>query len=357
LEGLVPNGDTPGQVIVGQALLQISGSRPVELSLTVRSEASEVTRVRVIAARTAAADRLVHDEATLSLTVPAGTGVPVFLVAERPAMTGPGRHGAFEPVVLERLTIDGRAVDPLATTLRQRLAPLPPRAYLDSYDRIVANSEFTRLWIGRRWGRDSSVLHPPVRMRAGGEKEQVIVSVGRFFGEHAGHSKRQLEMVRAFRQLIERGLHGWRLVLIGGCDAAHRDYAMAVKREALGLPVEVRLNAPGEVLDDALARASIYWHAAGLGVDVERHPDGVEHFGIAPIEAMSAGAVPVVYGVGGPAEVVEHGVSGLHFRTLDELVERTYDLIGAPERLAVLRAAAVERARDFSLDHFEAATV
>jgi SAM-dependent methyltransferase len=194
-------------------------------------------------------------------------------------------------------------------------------------------------------------------MRAGGDKEQLIVSVGRFFAEHAGHSKKQLEMVRAFRHLVERGLSGWRLVLIGGCSAEHRDYAMAVKREAIGLPVEVRLNAPGEVLDDALARASIYWHAAGLGVDPERDPDDVEHFGIAPIEAMSAGAVPIVYGVGGPGDVVDHGVSGLHFRTLDELVDRTSALIADPARLAALRRGAIERSHDFSLDHFRTATV
>jgi hypothetical protein len=30
---------------------------------------------------------------------------------------------------------------------------------------------------------------------------------------------------------------GWRLHLVGGCSPEDRDYAMAVKREALGLPV------------------------------------------------------------------------------------------------------------------------
>jgi glycosyltransferase involved in cell wall biosynthesis len=357
LGGLVRAAGRSGCVIAGQALLQMSSTRPVELGLTLRSEAARGTRLQVIVGRAVAEDRLVRDDANVTLTIPPGVGVPVFLIATRPDVSAPGGPGAHRALALEQITIDGRSVDPLAATLRQRLAPLPPRAYLETYDRIVANSEFTRLWIGRRWGRDCSVLHPPVRMRARGDKEPLIVSVGRFFGEHAGHTKRQLEMVQAFRRIVDGGLDGWRLVLIGGCDAAHREYAMAVKREALGLPVEVRLNAPGDVLDEALAHASIYWHAAGLGLDAERHPDGVEHFGIAPIEAMSAGAVPIVYGVGGPAEVVEHGVSGLHFRTIDELVESTQGLIATPSRLAALCEAAIARARDFSLDRFKAATV
>ncbi|MCB0985891.1 MAG: hypothetical protein KDB06_14670, partial [Ilumatobacter sp.] len=102
----------------------------------------------------------------------------------------------------------------------------------------------------------------PVRMRAAGPKEQLIVSVGRFFGEGSGHSKRQLELVRAFRMMVEQGLVGWRLVLIGGCSGKDREYAMAVRREAAGLPVEVRLSAPGSVVDAHLAAASVYWHGA-----------------------------------------------------------------------------------------------
>ncbi|HWC67351.1 MAG TPA: hypothetical protein VG478_04730, partial [Acidimicrobiales bacterium] len=236
-------GRRRGWVVEGQALLQVTSARPTELGIALDAGTSASTRLRIVAGRTIVDERLIDGDATVDVTLPAAVALSVFLIADT---QGEGQ-GLHVPLLIERIALDGQPIDPLKATLRQRLAPLPPRAFLDSYDQIVANSGFTREWIGRRWGRDASVLHPPVRMRAGGDKEQLIVSVGRFFAEHAGHSKKQLEMVRAFRHLVERGLSGWRLVLIGGCSAEHRDYAMAVKREAIGLPVEVRLNAPGEV--------------------------------------------------------------------------------------------------------------
>jgi glycosyltransferase involved in cell wall biosynthesis len=78
----------------------------------------------------------------------------------------------------------------------------------------------------------------------------------------------------------------------------------------------------------------------------------MEHFGISIVEAMSAGAVPVVLGVAGPAEVVVPGVSGRHFVGLSDLVAQTVELIGDPAELSRLSAGAVERAQYFGLDAF-----
>jgi glycosyltransferase involved in cell wall biosynthesis len=183
-------------------------------------------------------------------------------------------------------------------------------------------------------------------------KERMILSIGRFFGAASGHSKKQVELVRAFRRLVGTGLDGWRLVLVGGCDAEHRDYAMQVRREAAGLPVEVRFNAPGSVVQDLLGRAALYWHGAGWGEDEDAHPDRMEHFGIAVVEAMSAGAVPLVFGAAGPAEVVVDGVSGRHFRTEAELVARTRELVDDEALRRRFAEAAVARAREFAWDRF-----
>ena len=62
-------------------------------------------------------------------------------------------------------------------------------AYLDSYDRILANSHYTQRWIERLWHRDSDVLHPPVTLVPPGDKERVILSVGRFFVPGTGHNE------------------------------------------------------------------------------------------------------------------------------------------------------------------------
>ncbi len=95
------------------------------------------------------------------------------------------------------------------------------------------------------------------------------------------------------------------------------------KRAAIGHRVEVHINAPGALVEQLLGEASIYWHAAGFGEDPRRHPDRFEHFGIALVEAMAAGAAPVVYGAAGPAEIVRDGVDGDHWRARSELIAIT----------------------------------
>lgn len=269
-----------------------------------------------------------------------------------PVVLGEDRPDRAELRLVE-LRANGAVVPAGQLSVRERLVTPDHTAFLRSYQRVVALSDYTLGWTRTWWGRGDAVVSPPVVMRDAAEKTNLIVSVGRFFDERSGHSKRQLELVRAFRMLIDGGLEGWRLVLIGGCSPADREYAMAVRREAEGLPVEVRLSAPGAVLDQHIAQAAIYWHAAGYGSDLSLHPDRAEHFGIAPIEAMSAGAVPVVFGAGGPAEVVQHERNGLHFHTLDELVQHTLRLVHDLPLRTRLSEAAVERAHEYDRAHFE----
>ena len=221
-----------------------------------------------------------------------------------------------------------------------------------SYGTIVANSAFTQGWVRRRWGLDSTVLHPPVRMREPGTKERSILNVGRFFGEGLGHSKRQLDLVTAFRQLVDGRLAGWTLHLAGGCSHEGRSYLDAVRQRAEGYPVELHVDASGSEIDRLYQAAAIYWHASGLGVDPERRPDVLEHFGISTVEAMSAGAVPVVVGLGGLVETVRHGVDGYHFQTIDGLASITVRLAGDPGAVARLSASARRRAQAFSVGAF-----
>jgi glycosyltransferase involved in cell wall biosynthesis len=229
-------------------------------------------------------------------------------------------------------------------------------SFVDSYDLVLGNSHYTSKWIEKRWDRSAVTHYPPVEMRETSDhKEKVILSVGRFFGEESGHCKQQLRLVEAFGKVVDRGVRDWRLVLVGAADRTHREYALAVRRAAAGLPIDVLLNADFGTLNQELARASLYWHATGLGADLNEFPERAEHFGIAPVEAMSTGAIPIVFAAGGPVEVVEHGVSGFHFRTTDELVEYTLEIIGSSEKQRqTLSRAASQRAKDFTSDRFAA---
>jgi glycosyltransferase involved in cell wall biosynthesis len=226
--------------------------------------------------------------------------------------------------------------------------------FIPTYRHYLANSAFTAAWVERLWGVSADVLHPPVRPSvAPGDKRELIVSLGRFFDPAHGHSKKQLELLEAFVEMERSGTaEGWELALIGGCDAANREYALAARRGALGHRVRVHVNAPGALVERALASASLYWHAAGLGEDPERHPHRFEHFGIALVEAMAAGAVPVVYDAAGPAEIVRDDVDGRLWHTTAELVDITARLIADPAERARLAKGALVRAADFGAERF-----
>ena len=233
------------------------------------------------------------------------------------------------------------------------LASRPAGDFVATYQEIVSISEFTRRWVRRWWERDSRVIYPPVAFATGGDhREPLILSVGRFFDERFGHSKKQLELVRAFRTLVTRRLPGWELHLVGGCQRRHAEYLTRVRAEAQGLPVHFHIEAPGAKLRELYRRAGIYWHAAGLGESERRHPERLEHFGISTVEAMGAGAVPIVVGKAGQAEIVQHEVNGYHVRSLGELAARTLQVAQDPGLRGRLADAARRRAGEFSTKRF-----
>ncbi len=87
--------------------------------------------------------------------------------------------------------------------------------------------------------------------------------------------------------------------------ARYRDATLA-RREALGLGDRVKVV-------DHRADVSGALHA----LDVVAMPSRGEPFGMALLEAMAAGRPVVASDSGGPREIVEHGKSGLLFRTGD----------------------------------------
>ncbi len=320
------------------------GTIPVDLHVAGRPVArAEVSRP---------AGRLARRAVPVAFEVEgAGPGAPVELRIESPTAAAPdtSRRQLGVAVVGVRL---GRGLPARLRAWYPWLGGSRPWAdFLASYDEVVANSEFTRAHIESAWEVPATVLNPPVTMFEGTIKEPMIVSVGRFFAAHDGHSKKQLEMVRAFADLCDR-VGGWSLHLVGGVDDDGAGYLQQVQAAAAGLPVTVHPNASLTELGDLYGRASIYWHATGLGESLTRHPDRFEHFGITTVEAMSAGAVPIVIGRAGQLETVEHGRTGYHWSTLAELVERTESVIADPALRERLAAAATDAARAYSFSAF-----
>jgi glycosyltransferase involved in cell wall biosynthesis len=185
-----------------------------------------------------------------------------------------------------------------------------------------------------------------------GAVKPFILSVGRFFAGQ--HNKRHLAMIAAFRRLIDGGLRGWDLHLVGGLTPGpeHARYLEQVRAAARGYPIHIEVGLPFADLVTRYQTAAIYWHAAGYGEDEDRRPITAEHFGITTVEAMAGGCVPVVIAHGGQVELVTHGVNGYLWRTLDELCTYTQALIGDPARRAQMAEVAKASAGRFDEAHF-----
>jgi len=145
-------------------------------------------------------------------------------------------------------------------------------------DVLVANSRFTASRIRRYWGRAAEVLHPPVavqRFRWDQCRDDVYLSLCRLVP-----NKRVEVVVEAFNRT------GLPLVVIGDGPERRRLEAMAGPRiRFLGRCSQAEAN-------HWLERCRAYVYA------------GLEDFGIAPVEAMAAGAPVIAYGAGGLCDSV-----------------------------------------------------
>lgn len=226
---------------------------------------------------------------------------------------------------------------------------------IESYDRVLSISKFSQRWTQKYWSFRPDVLYPPVAIddfSPAKTKKNIIAHVGRFFV--GGHSKKQLELVRVFKKLVENGHLDWELHLIGGVAEGnlHQRYIQTIKQEAEGYPVFFHFDATFRELQEVLSLAKLYWHATGLDEDEDSKPISMEHFGITTVEAMASGCVPLVIKRGGQPEIVTPG-AGYIWETREELLEKTTQLIANPTELKQMSKAAIERSKHFSKQNFK----
>ncbi|CBE67385.1 MAG: glycosyltransferase [Candidatus Methylomirabilis oxygeniifera] len=274
-------------------------------------------------------------------------------VRELGVMLGWARStNGFEPLhwLLSKLIPD---VD---MRLQNQVELLSGQLHLERYQTICAVSRYTQRWIERYWRRESDLLYPPVDGASGETraKRNVILSVGRFFDGH--HNKKHFEMVKAFQEMCDAGLRGWELILVGGThgEEIHQTYLERLKQACVGYPISILTDIPFVTIKELYATSALYWHATGYDEDESRVPERLEHFGMATVEAMAAGCVPVVIGKAGQIEIIEDGRSGFLWNTLDDLKRHSLTLIRDERLRRRLAEGAVTRSRDFSRDVFVA---
>jgi len=227
---------------------------------------------------------------------------------------------------------------------------------VDKYDYLITNSNYGTFWLKEKWGLETTLrLYPPVDMFNNSSqlnnKDKLILSVARF--EYGG-SKKQAEMVQAFGNLCQRDKKikdDWKLILAGGSSEGNPyfDRVRQVVNTFHDADIELMTNLTNKELKDLYCKAAIFWHACGLG---ETNPHLVEHFGMTTVEAMQNYCVPIVIDGGGQREIVEHGISGFRFRTLDELMSYTAKIINNPKLREDLARNSHERSFLFTSDIF-----
>jgi len=228
----------------------------------------------------------------------------------------------------------------------------PDRTDIDlrSYHVVTANSQFTNKWISKRWGYPAEVVYsacqnmgPPMM------KEKIILNVGRFC-DTGGHHKRQEILLHAFKDLVDDGVHDWKLELVGTIE--DREFIERLHSNAAGYPVRIRPGLEFNELQQAYQKSSIYWHATGFGTSEAKHPGKQEHFGISIIEAMSAGAVPIAFNSGGPREVIDPAINGFLWNDQEELKALSTRLIKVPQLLQSMASSAVLHSRTFDVTSY-----
>ncbi|MBN4094673.1 glycosyltransferase [Methylobacterium sp. OT2] len=199
-------------------------------------------------------------------------------------------------------------------------------------------------------------VYPPVDIISGvsarGDVKRIL-NVGRFGPD--GHCKRQDVMVEVFKQICGCEDRSIELHLAGslGTDDRSREYFFNLKDMSDGLKVYFHVNVSARDLRDLYLRSDIYWHMTGANDSFSLSPERFEHFGITIVEAMSAGCIPIVIGCGGPAEIVEDGVSGFHVPDKNALLRSTISVFDMPlPDVASYRMAAVARADKFTYERF-----
>jgi len=211
------------------------------------------------------------------------------------------------------------------------------RRSADAVDHFIANSAFVAERIRRIYGRESTVIHPPVNTAFFSDPGRPgASSPRRDYYLCAGQVTPYKRIDLAVRACIKLGR---RLVVAGDGPELKR-----VRQAAGGSPlVTFEGRCTGERLRE------LFTHARALVFP------GIEDFGIVPLEAQAAGTPVIAFGQGGALETVLPGRTGLFFP------EQTPDaLAGAIEEFEAVSAwdAAVctAHAAKFNPDRFRTET-
>jgi len=243
---------------------------------------------------------------------------------------------------------------------------------LTTYDTVYLNSKYTEAWYYRYLTDKREIISrlpnvrntlflpkiihfPPsfenyrgtVRIR---DSVRNIIVLGRVF--QGTQSKRHDLAIQAFKTLRRSFEHKISLFMVGQIATGQEHYAESLHTKAMqDENIYTYFSVVPEVLQKLISKADMVWSLTGLEADHMNHPADAEHFGIALLECMSAGLVPIVANVGGPVEILDGFPEYLRVNSVDQLVWATELVVNSgSETVRELSTRAVERATQLSAD-------
>lgn len=190
---------------------------------------------------------------------------------------------------------------------------------------FISNSRYTSFWLNQ-WKIKNIVIEPYIEEKfyyQNEKKEKIILSVGRFF-PHL-HSKNQQKIINTFLNLKKTNklFSSYQLVLAGGLKDEDKNYFKSLKKIVKNDQSIIFLpNIKTNKLINLYKKSKYFWHFTGLGVNENKNPEMVEHFGIAPFEAMVAGCLTFCHNSGGPKIILKNKFSEFLFNNEDDLIKK-----------------------------------
>jgi len=215
----------------------------------------------------------------------------------------------------------------------------------------ICYSKFVKSIIDKEYGIESKVVYPPVETLKikPKRKENTILYVGRF--SQLLQSKGQDVLVKAFKK-FEKEFPDWKLIFAGGGGMGVGDFINKLKKESEGHNIEIIESPDFKTLLNIYGKTKIFWSAAGFGINEKTNPERLEHFGMTTVEAMAAGAVPLVFEAGGAKEIIKNGKDGFLWDKISELIKKTEELVNDNGFCREISRNAVEKSKSFGNEKF-----
>jgi glycosyltransferase involved in cell wall biosynthesis len=198
---------------------------------------------------------------------------------------------------------------------------------------VITNSEFSRRAIINAFGLDNIyILSPPidiqtfrnVALMANGDDERndIILVISRI----APHKK--IENAIKLAKILKDNNVGKGIKIVGNLYYYYFDYYSELKQMvlALGLAdyITFEINASLDKLLTIIRESRVYFH-----------PMIGDHFGMAVVEAMAAGLIPVVPNEGGPTEFVPRKYQFNTIEQAAEIITYVFNHLPKTERIKI----------------------